>query len=360
MSMSEHKYLQLAALLREQIQEGVYAKGARLPGELTLARQERCSRQTVRQAIGLLEEEGLLCRRQGSGTYVRQSASRRSRTRNIAVVTTYIGEYIFPDILQEIEHTLSQNRYAALLFATHNRVDRERQVLTELLQKPVDGLIVEGTKTALPNPNIDLYRQFEGMGLPVVFLNGVYAELPEAVYVMAGDCQGGRLACRDLLRRGCRRVAGIFKGDDLQGHRRYAGYTQALREAGLPVVDDRVLWYTTEDRVDLLEAAVPNLLRGCDGLVCYNDQVAYQVLEVARRRGITPPRLASFDHSVFAQVSPTPFLSLYSPKEELGRQAAEKLLQMLRGRRESSVLLPWRLEEEPSPENTADNSPARL
>ena len=162
------------------------------------------------------------------------------------------------------------------------------------------------------------------------------------------------------LRRGCRRVAGIFKGDDLQGHRRYAGYTQALREAGLPVVDDRVLWYTTEDRVDLLEAAVPNLLRGCYGLVCYNDQVAYQVLEVARRRGITPPRLASFDHSVFAQVSPTPFLSLYSPKEELGRQAAEKLLQMLRGRRESSVLLPWRLEEEPSPENTADNSPAQL
>ena len=38
-------------------------------------------------------------------------------------------------------------------------------------------------------------------------------------------------------------------------------------------------------RVDLLEAAVPNLLPGCDGLVCYNDQVAYQVLEVARRRG---------------------------------------------------------------------------
>ena len=345
--MSEHKYLQLASQLREQIQEGVYQRGQRLPGELTLAQQAGCSRQTVRQAIALLEEEGLLARRQGSGTYVRQTSVRRAKTRNVAVVTTYIGEYIFPDILQGIERTLSQNRYASLLFATRNRVDRERQVLTELLQKPIDGLIVEGTKTALPNPNIDLYRQFESLGLPVVFINGVYAQLPEAVYVMADDQEGGRMACQELLDRGLRRIAGIFKSDDIQGHRRYAGYSQALREAGLPVVDDRVAWYTTEDRVDLLEASIPALVRGCDGLVCYNDQVACQVLELLRRRGEPVPQLASFDHSVFAQVAPTPFLSLANPKEQIGRLAAEKLLNMLRGRRETPALLPWRRESGP-------------
>ena len=63
--------------------------------------------------------------------------------------------------------------------ATNNRVDNERRIINELLQKPIDGLLVEGTKSALPNPNLDLYRKLRRHGIPVLFLNGYYRDLED-------------------------------------------------------------------------------------------------------------------------------------------------------------------------------------
>jgi GntR family transcriptional regulator of arabinose operon len=44
----------------------------------------------------------------------------------VAVVTTYISDYIFPSILREVESVLALNDCSPLLFSTQNRVDNER------------------------------------------------------------------------------------------------------------------------------------------------------------------------------------------------------------------------------------------
>jgi GntR family transcriptional regulator of arabinose operon len=62
------------------------------------------------------------------------------------VVTTYISEYIFPDILRGIEQVLAQSGYTPFISATYNRVDNERDILNMLLTKPIDGIIIEGRK----------------------------------------------------------------------------------------------------------------------------------------------------------------------------------------------------------------------
>ncbi len=343
--MSEHKYAQLADRLRTEIQNGIYTGGQRLPSENELASTTGYSRQTVRQAMALLENEGLTSRVQGSGTYVRSAAPRREATHNIAVITTYIGEYIFPAILHGIDDVLSKNGYTPLLSATHNRVDNERRILTELLQKSVDGLIVEGTKTALPNPNIDLYDRFAALGIPVVFINGFYPDLKKPVYVVADDRAGGRLATDLLLRGGHRRIAGFFKSDDIQGHRRYAGYAETLREAGLTVEDDHVLWFTTENRDSLLAAGTGAALSGCTAAVCYNDEVALQVSRYLQDSGTAGQvELVSFDNSTIALLSSPPFFSLSNPKEQLGRLAAEKMLGILAGHPQQPTVLPWSID----------------
>ena len=64
-------YIRLAGRLREQIIEGQIAAGEALPSERDLCAIMGASRVTVRKAIALLIDEGLLSRRQGSGTYVR-------------------------------------------------------------------------------------------------------------------------------------------------------------------------------------------------------------------------------------------------------------------------------------------------
>jgi DNA-binding GntR family transcriptional regulator len=75
--MSEPQYSHLAEQLRKGILAGRYAPGTRLPTERKLCMRFRVSRITVRQALSLLEDELLISRRQGSGTYVRRNPARR-------------------------------------------------------------------------------------------------------------------------------------------------------------------------------------------------------------------------------------------------------------------------------------------
>lgn len=64
------KYYRLATLLREQITDGTLQPQAQIPTEETLATTHNLSRGTVRQALRLLIDEGLLHREQGRGTFV--------------------------------------------------------------------------------------------------------------------------------------------------------------------------------------------------------------------------------------------------------------------------------------------------
>ena len=336
--MNESKYLAVAKTLREAIRSGIYLGGQKLPSENELVRQTGFSRQTIRQAMALLETEGLTERIRGSGTYVKSVRTRKATTHNIAVVTTYISEYIFPAILQGISQCLQQNGYTPLLSATQNRVDTERRVLMELMEKPIDGLIVEGTKTAIPNPNIDLYEQLERNGLPVVFVNGYYPDLRRPSFVVMDDRAGGRMAAESLLKQGHRHIAGFFKSDDIQGHRRYQGYAEALVRAGFSVEDDHVLWYTTENRDFLLQTSARQTMHNCTAAVCYNDETAIKA--IAACDGLKADWV-SFDQSAYARMPHAPFVSLGNPKEALGRQAAQMLLDILAGQAGGSVILPW-------------------
>lgn len=74
----------------ELLQSGQYAFGERLPPESELTQVLGCCRSTVREAIGLLVNEGYLTRVRGSGTYVSPSKHRR-----------YTIAAIFPDLCKE-------------------------------------------------------------------------------------------------------------------------------------------------------------------------------------------------------------------------------------------------------------------
>ena len=64
-------YAQLVGIIKRNISTGVLAVGALLPSEAELCRCLSISRNTVRQAIGELEDEGLVVRKRGRGTRTR-------------------------------------------------------------------------------------------------------------------------------------------------------------------------------------------------------------------------------------------------------------------------------------------------
>jgi GntR family phosphonate transport system transcriptional regulator len=63
-------YAQIADQLRQHIHQGVYQIGEQLPTETKLAQQFAVNRHTLRQAIALLKNEGLLRVDRGRGTFV--------------------------------------------------------------------------------------------------------------------------------------------------------------------------------------------------------------------------------------------------------------------------------------------------
>ena len=56
------KYLQVFSLISADIQNGLYTSGDQLPTEMKLAEKYLVSRQRVRQALGLLEDKGIIAR----------------------------------------------------------------------------------------------------------------------------------------------------------------------------------------------------------------------------------------------------------------------------------------------------------
>lgn len=351
------KYMQIANQLVTEIHNGVYRKNQMLPTEREIMERFSVSRQTVRQALSVLVQDGLIEKRQGSGSYIRELTPAR-QNKGVAIVTTYISDYIFPTILRDVENMLSHHNYATLIFSTENKVGLEREVLTDILQRPLNGLLVEGTKTALPSPNLDLYRRLQEQGVPIVFIHGCYSGLPNSVLVGDDNFGGGYQLTTYLFEKGHTQIGGIFKGDDIQGQQRYAGFLAACRDNNLPLPDDRVLWYSTELRDlmlmgddTMLNFYVDCLLKGCTAVVCYNDEVAYRLIHILLKKGIRVPEdmaVVSFDNSNFSELSPVRITSLAHGSKRLGRAAAERLIGLMNGKQVESEIIPWVLVEKDS------------
>lgn len=352
------KYQTIADALRAHIQAGKYANADTLPSEFAIAQEYQASRQTVRHALNILARDGLIATRQGSGSHIIRAAPAASSRHSVAVIVTYISDYVFPGILREIEDVLSEQECTFIIYATRNQVANERKILSRLLEQPVDGIIVEATKSALPNPNLDLYQKIMVGNTPLVFIHGYYPDLPEPHFVLDSNYDGGLELVRYLAGRGRTRIGGVFKSDDIQGHRRYAGYAAGLREQGLELRDHDVFWFSTEMKETLLDgddapirAYLDAALGTVDSFICYNDEIAYFFEQQLQKRGVRIPEdaaLVSFDDSTLSKLSPVPITSLSHGGENAGRTAAQMMLKLLRGEHCQSVQLPWRLVERAS------------
>ena len=82
-------YFQLVSSIKRLVSTGIMSPGDLLPSEAELCKNLEISRSTVRQAIGALEDEGLVVRKQGRGTFVAEPKMRR-RNENVYSFTSEI------------------------------------------------------------------------------------------------------------------------------------------------------------------------------------------------------------------------------------------------------------------------------
>ena len=171
------------------------------------------------------------------------------------------------------------------------------------------------------------------------------------------DYSGGRLAAKTAVDKGYTRPAGLFKTDDLQGAERLNGFLDELHARGIETPDERLLCFSTEERNDLFISpkglALQEVLmqKKADCLVCYNDIFAAQFMQGLQEKGMKIPEdlgIIGFDNATFSAMLQPALTTLGHPKDQFGALAAQKILRMIAGERESSVSVNWTLIERES------------
>ena len=376
-TMAYSKSVAIAAELRSQILSGEYKKGDKLPTESALSDRFGVSRQTIRKALNDLSNENLITSVQGSGSYVAFEVPVRTKTMHITIITSYISEYIFPSILRGIDNLVSGAGYTVNVRATNNSIATERKILEDLLEHPVDGIAIEGTKTTMPNPNIFLYSKLADMGIPIVMFNNYYPWLeipgyPHVIsrhndtagsalsdntanirHVVLDDYAGGYALTEKMIKDGHTSIGGVFKSDDMQGYVRFSGYLDCMLYYKANFQDKNIIWYTTESapliRSYLQEHKTDmklfsDIFHSCTALVCYNDTVAQAILDVLDgvESDISVRTLYSFDrHLPLHSERGIETYSLGYPKDRIGEIVGKKLLDMIAGKETESEMIAW-------------------
>ena len=343
------KFQHVVEDLQNKIISEEFLYDEKLPTESELTDEYGISRQTLRKALSSLQADNYIRSVQGSGYYVTYKAPPKPKTMRIAIITTYISEYIFPFILRDAEKVAANNGFSIQIYATNNSIKTERQILQNIASENIDGILVEGTKTALPNPNVLYYQQLALSGIPIVFFNGYYRDLldqniPNIVYVVTDDYAGGVQAIKTLINMGHVDIAGIFKSDDIQGTLRFSGFADAMLSGGADYKDEKVAWFTTETKNTFLNSTENNMsfLDGCSAVVCYNDEITAELLRNLDTKKRSEIDIVSFDNNIdFRSYTDTNIISLGYPKYTVGKTAMLKLINMIYRQHETSCLLNW-------------------
>lgn len=151
-------YIALYDELYRDIVEGIYKKDSLLPSENVLSEKYHVSRNTLRQALAILNQDGYIYRKQGKGTYVSYDISQKEKGR--------IYNFLTEDALEEIvKITIDHNLGAPTLIAKSKlELDRGEEVLAsnnvyESEQGPIGQSFIQIPEKLLEEQGIDLHSE---------------------------------------------------------------------------------------------------------------------------------------------------------------------------------------------------------
>lgn len=196
------KYQKLYNWGRTLIMSGVLRNMDKFPSEHMLQNKFGYSRQTVRNALDRLEQDGLIARVKGSGTYVSYAPEKDKEERpRIGLILSYFSDYRFPQVYEGIESVLREEGYEISVSVTRNRLNDEALYLKGMLGRNVSGLIIEGTRSSFPNPNLRLYKEIRRRNIPTLFIHN-HSQNETFDSVEMSDARAGYELTRILIQNG--------------------------------------------------------------------------------------------------------------------------------------------------------------
>ncbi len=345
---SQPRYVLLAEALRLQILNRELAAGDRLPSFAEFRSQHGVTLTTTEKVYSLLEQEGLIERRHGVGTFVAQP--KQSFTGNIGFIGSLQSKRqrdpFTAHIMEGVQQALEEHERHLLYMGTNH-------VLNWRVGDKVDGVLICNIDDPTP-----VLQQLPAT-MPRVSL---VIAVPGITSVVPDDQSGAKLAVRHLLEAGHRRIACLMERLPSIARRRTAGYYDGMLEAGIePEADWVRLTKTVPGKVeneqpylvwargqmrDWLKEGWREL--GCTAIVVQNEVAAIGVMQILQEEGIQVPQQVSvigFDGTEICDLVVPRLTVVDVPLTELGAKSIEVLVRQIAGEGldEQVIALPMKL-----------------
>ena len=248
--------------------------------------------------------------------------SRRSNM--IGFILPDITNPFFPELARGIEDKAKEYNFGVVFCNTDDDPDREGESFRCLGSQMIDGIIFASSQEESSYDNALL------RSVPVVMVDRGVTIADGNVGKVSIDSRSASAAATQLLvGSGCRRVAYISAKCNT-ANQRYLGYLGALEKSGIKV--DESLIYLGEYDVETGLRGTQWLLEqgSFDGIVCGNDLIAAGAMTVLGRNGLSVPgdvKVIGFDNIYLSQHLNHPLTTVEQPTYEIGRTAAEMLLE---------------------------------
>lgn len=330
---AQPKYLQIIESLRENIEAGRYRNGVRLPSEAELMHRFGVSRMTVVKAMQHLQQEGLLVRRAGSGTYLSDGGPNQKPVFGLIIPDLGRTE-IFEPICQGMSaspnasgHSLSWGHSAG-----ENKEDEAERLCEQYIEQRVSGVFFAPVEFSPRRDQVNrrVLKALRSARIPVVLLDRCVLNYPaRSDYDIVGldNRRAGYVMTDHLIRQGAKRV-GFFgrEGSAETVDDRIVGYREALYALGMPLDPEMVMRAEPTDAATLSSRIAKKKI---DALLCANDLTAAHVMRTLLGLGLRIPtdiRIAGIDDVRYAELLPVSLTTLHQPCQDIGATAIATML----------------------------------
>lgn len=339
LGIDREQVIRFEEMLRHAILSGNILPGEKLMSPEQMSKRFHIGRLEVLAALRILRKDKLIITFRGRGTYVLGVKPAITLKKTVCVITAGAATGKDQKVLREMEHVLTMNGYDMMVRSSGNSQAREKKILNSMMDGNAAGYIIEPSRSQLLCDHMDVYKELDEANKPYVFIRGFYPQMTDRPRIAVDDSQGGYLLTRHMIATIGENVVGIFRADDNRGSERHRGYVKALQEAGIPYRPELVIWYHLEERMQKPTLALEQILKdyACDGVICYDDAMATNILYFLLSKGYSIPgdiAVAGYGNTAVAMAGELGLTTVAQPDELLGEMAAEYLLEMIRGEAE--------------------------
>ncbi|MDR3706739.1 MAG: GntR family transcriptional regulator [Capsulimonadaceae bacterium] len=335
----------IAERLREDFFDaGTLEPGDRMPSVRELVERYGYSRMSLVQALAMLEDDGLIDRRHGVGSFVVERAQPASNTPlgfvGLIAFNARPGNNVALGIHSGVDEACRKQGLHVVLSSVETVAEEEAE-FERLIAAGCRSLVIYPVARTEGELRTD-YLNSKHLDVPVVLVDMAYPE-QHRTQVVFDNYQAGLDVAELLIGRGHRRIAfmkfdGTASRYNYSNHQRYKGYMEAMKNGGLaPLIWDFAPW-TPEpvyrERIQSNLQAAAETGKPVTAIVALHDTAAFIAMNVASQMGLRVPEdlvVTGFDNNT-AYATFLPRLITTAPGfREAGRLGARLALQLSAG-----------------------------